>query len=145
MKERGQALVETAITILVLVLLLLVIIEGGRLFLAKTEADRIARETAEVAGSVGAPTSEVWDYANEQIADFGSTLGDVEGMRLTIRGRDMAARCGVDYPSASTACLAEYGDWIEVDVRVRVDTWFGAINLASTHLASAWRAYAPAP
>jgi hypothetical protein len=143
-KQKGQAMVEFAIVLPVLVILLLATIEGGRLFLAKTGADRIARETAEMAGSVGAPTAEVWAYTSKQIGDFGGTLGEVDQVRLMVFDRTFSnIRCSANHPSANVSCRAEYGDWIEVRVSVTVDTWFGNVDLESTHLASAWRASTP--
>ncbi len=140
--ERGQALVEFALVLPVLVLLLLVSIESSRLLLAKMAADRIARESAEMAASVGAPTSEVWAYVDAQVADLGSTLGDVQRLRLVIRNRSQAERCQIVYP-ATASCRAAYGDWVQVTVEVRVSTWFGNVDLRASHLASAWRAFTP--
>jgi uncharacterized membrane protein len=142
-ESQGQALVETALTLPILILLLLVAIEGGRLVLAKMAAERLARETAEMAGSVGSPTSEVWDYLAGQIAAGGNALGQVQGARLTVYGRTGGERCHRNYPAASGSCQAKYGDWIEVELRVRVSTWFGDVDLGASHRAAAWRAFAP--
>jgi len=143
-RQKGQAMVEFAIVLPVLVILLLAAIEGGRLFLAKTGADRIARETAEMAGSVGAPTADVWAYTSEQIDEFGGTLGEVEHVRLWVFSRSFnVLRCSANYPSPNNSCRADYGDWVEVWVAVEVDTWFGKVDLESSHIASAWRANAP--
>jgi hypothetical protein len=137
-------MVEFAIVLPVLVILLLATIEGGRLFLAKTGADRIARETAEMAGSVGAPTAEVWAYTSAQIDDFGGTLGEVEQVRLWVYDRSFAKiQCSAVYPSTNSSCRSEYGGWMEVRVSVAVDTWFGNVDLESSHIASAWRASGP--
>jgi hypothetical protein len=140
--NKGQALVETALTLPILILLLLVCIEGGRLILAKMAAERLARETAEAAGAVGAPTSEVWDYMAGQIEAVGDVLGRVQSARLVVYGRAGGERCRSNYP-ATGACQASYGDWIEVELRVRVSTWFGDVDLAASHRASAWRAFVP--
>ena len=141
--DQGQALVETALTLPLLLLLLLVCIEGGRLVLAKMASERLARETAEAAGAVGAPTSQVWDYMAGEIAAEGVVLGQVQSARLTVYGRAGGERCHSNYPAASGSCQANYGDWIEVELRVRVSTWFGDVDLGASHRAAAWRAFVP--
>ncbi len=142
-REEGQGLVEFALVLPVLVVVLLVCIEGSRLLLAKMAADRIARESAEMAGSVGAPTSEVWAYVDAQMVDLGSTLGDVRHMRMVIRNRAQIERCRAVYPATAATCSADYGDWVQVFIEMRVSTWFGDVDIRSSHLASAWRAFTP--
>jgi uncharacterized membrane protein len=140
--DEGQALVEMALVLPVLALILLVTVEGGRLLLSKMTAERLARETAEMAGSVGAPTAEVWEYVSAQVDDLGSVLGQVRSVRLTVRSRSMDALCHGDYPAASS-CQASYGDWVEVTVAVRVSTLLGDVDLETSHQAAAWRAFVP--
>jgi hypothetical protein len=123
-------------------LILLVTVEGGRLLLSKMTAERLARETAEMAGSVGAPTAEVWEYVSAQVEDLGNVLGQVRSVRLTVRNRALDALCHGEYPAASS-CRAAYGDWVEVTVAVRVNTLLGDVDLETSHRAAAWRAFVP--
>jgi hypothetical protein len=140
--NEGQALVEMALVLPVLVLILLVTVEGGRLLLSKMTAERLARETAEMAGSVGAPTAEVWEYVSAQVEGLGDVVGQVRSVRLTVHSRSLEARCHGDYPAASS-CRAAYGDWVEVTVTMRVETLLGDVDLEASHRAAAWRAFTP--
>ncbi len=139
---KGQSLIETALTLPILVMLLLVCVEGGRLILAKMAIERLARETAELAGSVGTPTSEVSDYLKEQIEAEGSLIGEEWKAKLAVFDRTGSGECHVMLP-ASRDCQANYGDWVEIRVRVEISTFFGTVIVNASHRASAWRAFVP--
>lgn len=121
-KNRGQAVVELALTLPVALMLISGAIDISRYFFYREALTEVARDTSRRGCLRGVHEADLTTYGNQRFAAFGLRRETPHFASVTVTARDASTNGSIDYDTAQS------GDTVQVQAQCTFDTAFGMLT-----------------